>query len=397
MGIGILILALAQLPGPPPGPGTAGAPASLAALERAAQEYAALAARGGWETLAPDQPLRPGDRGGAVTALRRRLAREGYPVPEVTAPEVFDFTLENVVRRFQELHGLVPDGVVGRSTLAALNVSAQARADQLAANLARERTLPALEPRHLLVNIPAFTLELVEAGRPRLRLRVIVGRRDWPTPSLSSRVEEVVFAPLWIIPRSIALEEILPLARKDPAYFQRTGTRVFEPPDRGGGEIDPAAVDWIRMTPDRFAYQLVQEPGPLNPLGGVKLVFPSPYTVYLHDTPARELFTRTRRTFSHGCVRVEGIAQLVQYLLPDWSPDSIRIAMSTGRNRRVRVADPIPIHLVYRTAWIETDGLVAFRDDVYGRDRRRRCRRSPKKNSFDSQSGFAEGRRDSEG
>jgi murein L,D-transpeptidase YcbB/YkuD len=295
---------------------------------------------------------------------------EGYPAREVAAPEVFDSILEQAVGRFQELHGLVPDGVVGRSTLAALNVSARVMADQLAANLARETALPRLEPRHILVNIPAFTLELAEAGHPRLRLRVIVGRPDWPTPILSSRIEEVVFAPVWSIPRSIALEEILPRAREDPAYFQRTRTRVFEPASRGGREIDPARVDWSRMSPDQFAYQLVQEPGPLNPLGGVKLVFPSPYTVYLHDTPARELFNRTRRTFSHGCVRVEGIARLVGYLLPDWSPDSIRTALSAGRNRRVRVPDPIPIHLVYRTAWVEADGLVAFRDDVYGLDRR---------------------------
>lgn len=368
MGIGILILAIAQLPGPPFAPDSSG---ELAVLERAVAQYAAVAARGGWEPLLPGKALRPGDSGAPVNALRRRLSMEGYPVPPGTASEMFDSTLQHAVRRFQELHGLAPDGVVGPATLATLNVPAKVRADQLAANLARQRVRPALEARHILVNIPAFTLELVDGGRPRLRLRVIVGRPDWPTPVLSSRIEEVVFAPLWIIPRSIALEEILPLARKDPAYFQRTGTRVFEPPSRGGGEIDPARVDWSRMPPGQFTYQLVQEPGPHNPLGVVKLIFPSAFNVYLHDTPARELFNRTRRPFSHGCVRVEGVARLVEYLLPDWSPDSIRTAMATGRNRRVKVPDPIPIHLVYRTAWVGADGLVSFRDDVYGLDRSR--------------------------
>jgi murein L,D-transpeptidase YcbB/YkuD len=365
MGVAILILAIVQLPGPNSTPDSS---AALAALDQALTRYTSVVARGGWEPLLAGRVLRLGDSGEPVTMLRQRLALEGYSVSSASNPEVFDSSLGSGVRRFQELHGLLPDGLVGPATLAALNVPARNRADQIAANLVRERALPAPGPRHILVNIPAFTLELVDSGRLRLRLRVIVGRTDWPTPVFSSRIEELVFAPLWTIPRSIAVTEILPLARRDSLYFQRTGTRIFEPPSRGGAEIDPARVDWKRVSRRSFTYQLVQEPGPHNPLGGVKLVFRSSFDVYLHDTPARGLFNRTRRTFSHGCVRVENITRVVEYLLPDWSADSIRAAMTTGRDRRVRVPSPIPIHLVYRTAWVEPDGLVAFRDDVYGQD-----------------------------
>jgi murein L,D-transpeptidase YcbB/YkuD len=258
---------------------------------------------------------------------------------------------------------------VGPATLRALNVTAQRRADQIAANLTRERARRlSAGDRYLEVNVPAFTLELIDGGRSLLVLRTIVGRPDWPTPLFSSMVTKLVFGPRWVIPRSIAVSEILPLARRDPRYFGRTRTRVFEPAVRGGIEVDPATIDWNAIPARGFSYQFVQEPGPENPLGGVKLTFQSPYGVFLHDTPARGLFSRTRRTLSHGCVRVEHIERLVEYLLPDWPLDSVRRAMREGRNASVAVPFPIPLHVVYRTAWVESDGLVAFRDDVYRLD-----------------------------
>lgn len=360
-------LTMMQAPVPPSAPDSGG---TVPALERAREGYAILAARGGWPVVPVGSLLRPGTSDVRVAALRHRLETEGYARAEFPLPEIFDPTLEVAVRRFQELHGLEPDGVVGPATLAALNVPAKTRLHQIAANLARERTRGlSLGERYLLVNIPAFTLDVVESGRSTLQLRIIVGRPDWPTPAFSSVVEYLVFRPLWTIPPSIVEEEILPLARRDSRYFERTRTRVFLPAVRGGAEVDPATVNWKGISSRRIPYQLVQEPGPLNPLGGVKLVFRSPFAVYLHDTPTQGLFSRPRRAFSHGCVRVEGIERLAGYLLPDWPPDSIQSALRTGREQRVRVPDPIPIHLVYRTAWVESDGLVAFRDDVYRLDR----------------------------
>lgn len=380
MGIPLLILSLpailtmVQLPVPRQASDSAGA---VPALEKALEGYTSLTARGGWPVLRVGSLLRPGMSDVRIAALRHRLELEGYRKAELPLPEVFDSALEDAVRRFQALHGLEPDGVVGPATLAVLNVPAETRLHQIAANLARERTR-GLSPgdRYLLVNIPAFTLDLVEWGRSTLQLRIIVGRADWPTPAFSSVVEYLVFRPLWTIPPSIVAEEILPLARSDPRYFAQTGTRVFLPAVRGGAEVDPATVNWKGVPSRRIPYQLIQEPGPLNPLGGVKLVFRSPFAVFLHDTPVRGLFSRPRRAFSHGCVRVEGIEQLVAYLLPDWPSDSIQSALTTGREHRVRVPDPIPIHLVYRTAWVESDGFVAFRDDVYRLDRKSTERKS---------------------
>ncbi len=340
------------------------------ALQDGLDRYRAIAARGGWPVVSGGPPLEPGSRDGRVRLLRQRLALEDTAGTAASSDaEAFDSVLAASVRRFQALHGLEEDGIVGRETLAALNVSAAARARQIAANLARRSALPpSLGPRVIIVNTAAFSVEVLEGDRRVLQLRAIVGRDSLPTPDVSSRVTDLVFRPTWTIPRSIATKEILPLVRRDPDYLTRNEIRVFRDSVSGGGEVDATAIDWERVTRRNFNYQLVQEPGPQNPLGGVKLVFPNAFDVFLHDTPARSLFSRYRRAFSHGCVRVEHPERLAAYLLPDWPADSIRAAMASGRNRRVHLSEPIPIQVVYWTAWAEDDGRIAFREDIYERD-----------------------------
>jgi murein L,D-transpeptidase YcbB/YkuD len=294
---------------------------------------------------------------------------ERFAVPEPAGePEAYDPALESAVRRFQTLHGLTDDGVVGLETIAALNVPAATRVRQLAHAAEQRRRLPdSLGRRYILVNVPDFTLQLVEDGRPAFRTRVIVGRPDWPTPGVSSTITELIFRPLWRVPRSIAELEILPLVRRDSTYLRRVAMRVFRDTSANGAEVDPSAVDWAAVSPRSLAYRFVQEPGPENPLGGVKFVLHSPFAVFLHDTPARALFGLRSRALSHGCVRVEGADRLAALLLPEWPLDSIRGAMREGgeRERRVRLARPVPVHLVYWTAWLEPDGFVAFRSDLY--------------------------------
>jgi L,D-transpeptidase YcbB len=329
-----------------------------------------MTAHGGWLIAPAGPPLELDVHDARVALLRRRLLAEGYAAAAEGDAELFDGTLDAAVREFQERHGLVVDGAVGSATRRALNVPATARVRQIALNLERWRWLPRfLGRRYVVVNSAAFALDVVDGGQRVIGMRAIVGRTDWPTPIVSSRITEAVFRPAWHVPRAIATAELLGLAQRDPAYLAREGIRVFADSAAGGHEIDPATIDWHAATESTFAYQLVQEPGPTNPLGGVRFVFWTPFDVFIHDTPLRPLFSERFRAFSHGCVRVEGAADLATYLLPEWSVDSIHAALTVGRERRVRVPTAIPVHLVYWTAWTDDRGEVQFRDDVYGWDR----------------------------
>lgn len=338
------------------------------ALQAALQRYQEIVAAGGWQLLAGGRRVEPGTQDPRIPLLRARLRAEGYSSgADQPEEDRYDPALESAVRRFQALHGLDEDGVIGPATLDALNISAAIRTEAIARNLQLRRALPdSLGERYILVNSAAFTLQLIERGHTVLQLRTIVGRRDWQTPVVSSPITELIFRPLWRVPRSIATKEILPLVRRNPGYFAKTGMRVFRD-SADGKEVDPSTVDWTKVTSRTLVYQFVQEPGPVNPLGGVKFFLRTPFDVFLHDTPGQALFERRQRAFSHGCVRVEHAEQLAGYLLPDWPSDSIRAAMHTGRERRVPLAAPIPAHLVYWTAWVEADGWVAFREDIYRR------------------------------
>jgi murein L,D-transpeptidase YcbB/YkuD len=318
------------------------------ALRGALQRYRGLAATGAW----PHE-------------LGERLAAEGYDTTAGVAV---------ALRQFQRLHGLAADGVVGPDTRSALDVSAAARAAQIALNLERWRWLPReLGEQYIVVNSAAFMLELVEHDSVVWQTRAIVGRVDWPTPIVSSAVTGLSFRPMWRIPRIIAARELLPLIQRDTSYLRREQIRVYGDSALRGVEVDPATIDWTAVTESTFAYQLVQEPGGTNPLGGVKLVFRNPFAVFIHDTPSRHLFSELWRTFSHGCVRIENAAQLAGRLLPGWAPDSIRAAMTEGgpggdRERWVGLPEPVPVYLVYWTAWPTADGLVAFNGDAYNWD-----------------------------
>jgi len=357
--LGLLALAATATRAAPTG-GQAPAP-----LVEAEARYAELTATGGWPVLPEGAALEPEGSDARIPILRRRLAREGYRVDRGQGPvEYYDERLAAAVRRFQELHGLLADGVVGRATRRELNVPAPVRLSQLRANLSRVETLPpgAGAPA-LVVNIPAFTLDVIDSGRVLFTLRVIVGRRDWPTPVVQTTATELVFAPAWRIPHSIAVTEVLSAVRRDPEYLTRNQIQVFD--GTGGTLLDPTTIDWAHVTPRTFEYSLVQTPGPLNPLGRVKLTLNSSYGVHLHDTPARSLFLRSRRALSHGCIRVDLPERLVGYLLPAWSPDSVARAMAGLTEVTVPLPAPIAVHFVYRTAWLEPDGMVAFREDLY--------------------------------
>ncbi len=348
--------------------------AGYARLQEARVHYQALADRGGWAGLPPGPTLRPGDRDPAIAALRARLAREAADGPvdaPGTASDQYDAALEAAVRRFQARHGLDVDGAVGRRTRAALDTPASARVAQIVANLERRRWLGAAPgQRQVRVNVAAFTLEAIDGPDVVLRMRVIVGRPYRPSPEFADRIRYLVLNPYWEVPPKLAAEDKLPLIRRDPAYLAREHLRVLRGWGEQARELDPAGIDWQRV-PTPLPVRLRQDPGPWNALGQVKFMFPNSHDVYLHDTPSRELFAHAERGFSSGCIRVQQPLALADWLLvddPRWPPEALRAAIDSGQTRTVNLRRPVPVYLLYWTAWVGSDGAVQFRRDIYDRD-----------------------------
>jgi murein L,D-transpeptidase YcbB/YkuD len=350
-------------------------------LKASLARYRALSAGGGWAPLPGGASLSRGDRDPRVADLRARLAAEGdlrsgaHELPNPTdspASHVFDAEVERALLKFQRRNGLAPDGRLGPSTLQALNVSAEDRVRQIELNLERWRWLPdSLGRRFVIVNAADFVLDVVEDGDTVLSMRAIVGRRYRKTPVFSDELSYLVLSPFWHVPRSLAIQDQIPLIRRDPGYFQRVGMRVLAGQAGDAREIDPATVDWNAVTARNFPYRLRQDPGPQNALGMVKFMFPNRFNVYLHDTPSRELFSRDRRDFSSGCIRLEAPLDLAVYLLradPTWSRERIERDARGGVERTVQLPDRVPIHILYWTAWVTPSGEVYFREDIYDRD-----------------------------
>jgi len=320
-----------------------------------------------------------GDIYAGVPALHAQLVRLRDLAADAAPPadDRYSDALAEAVRRFQKRHGLEPDGVLGKETLAALNVPLAARVDQITLSLERLRWLPALPPGPLIaINIPSFRLwafaDAVAAGRAALSMPVVVGRAvRTETPVFIGEMRFVEFSPYWNVPPSILRNEILPRLENDPSYAGREDMEVVSTGRDGRARtgFDDAALAALRSGEAR----LRQRPGTRNALGGVKFVLPNTMNVYLHATPARELFERSRRDFSHGCIRVREPEALAQFVLrgkPEWTPEEIAAAMRSGVNRTVPLAFPVPVVVFYTTAIADAEGHALFLADVYGHDRR---------------------------
>ena len=337
----------------------------------ALRAYRKLLADGGWPTVPPGETLKPGMTDARIPVLRQRLAVTGDLRDQPLESETYDEALAAAVRSFQERHRLTADAEVGPATLAELNVPAEARVRQIQVNLERARhVLHEIGDEDLLiVDIAGYELRYVQDRKVTWTSRVVVGRPYRQTPIFRSAIDHVVVNPTWTVPPTILSQDILPAVRKDPGYLAKKGLDVI---DREGRKLDPSSIDWARYSGRNFPYILRQGPGDDNALGRVKIMFPNPHAVYLHDTPSRSLFEKDDRAFSSGCIRVERPFDLVQRLLDDprWDAAALQAAVATGRTQTIRLRDPVKILLIYWTVDETDDGRIVFKRDIYDRDAR---------------------------
>jgi murein L,D-transpeptidase YcbB/YkuD len=339
------------------------------------KEYRALEAAGGWSPISTGPTMKPGVSDPRVPALRYRLTVSKDLAGTLEAPTppydtFYDGTLEAAVKRFQQRHGLTPDGAIGPGTLQALNVPVSARIDQIRVNLERSRwVLHELHGDFVLVDVAGFYVSYFRNEEPMWTSKVIVGRPYRETPIFKSTITYVVFNPTWTIPPGILVKDKLPVIKRDPGYLKRNNIRVI---DSSGREVDPRSVNWNRYGAGRLPpYQLRQDPGDDNALGLVKIMFPNRYSVYLHDTPSKSLFDKDERTFSSGCIRVQKAFELAELVLDDasrWNQATMAEVVAAKAMKTVSLAKPVPVLLLYWTAQPTPDGQVLFRNDIYGRD-----------------------------
>ena len=343
-------------------------------LKNALAHYRKIAQQGGWGLVAPGKLLKLGNHNERIIQLRARLRISGdlAPEPSNQDPAEFNATLQEAVKKFQNRANLEADGIVGLNTLRNLNKTPFDRINTLRINMERWRWLPEdLGRKHIRVNVAGFYLEAREQGEePRIH-KVIVGLGYRQTPIFSNAIKYLDFNPYWYAPRKLATQDKLPMFQEDPSYFTRAG---FELLDRENRIVDTNTITWHELSINNFPYQLRQRPGPHNALGRVKFIFPNQHNVYLHDTPSQELFSKTQRVFSSGCIRVQQPLDLAQWLLKgqdDWTRERIDAIIAEGKNTRILLKKPVPIYLLYWTVLVDRESQdLRFIDDGYQRDER---------------------------
>jgi L,D-transpeptidase YcbB len=339
-------------------------------LKTTLAQYRRIKAAGGWPKIPAGPTLKLGVHDERVSILQRRLIVTGDLTPRsLQSVPSFDHGLVEAVKTFQQRHGLNPDGAVGSGTLAVLNVPVDERIQQLRINLERGRwLLHHLGSTYIVVNVAGYHAHYVRDGQMLWQGRAQVGKPFRQTPSFKAELTYVVFNPTWTVPPTILSKDYLPALKQDPGYAQRKGLKVI---DRAGRAIDSWQIDWSHYSPNHSPYMLRQDAGPRNALGRVKFIFPNDHAIFLHDTPNQTLFDKNERAFSSGCIRVEHAMDLAYLLLNDegtWNWKAIDRVIALGKTRNVFLQDPIPVFLLYWTAWVDVDGRVNFRPDLYDRD-----------------------------
>ena len=345
--------------------------------EKAINWYQEIVNRGGFIPLPASELLELGSNSKAVSLLAMRLFQEQDLHTNVCSktPCIFDKHIERAVKQFQHRHGLNVDGRVGKNTFAKLNISAEQKLNKLKLNFYRITNFAgSSDEQYVYVNIPEYQLRYVKVGDVKLQNNVIVGKPSWETPAFSDEIEKFVVNPEWRIPISIATREIAPKVAEDPDYLVKNNIEIRKNSYIDSQTVNPNNIDWDSIKPYQFDHFLVKRAGEKNPLGEVKYLFPNPEAIYVHDTPAKQRFSQTRRALSHGCIRIEDPFSLAQEIIKHQGEEHALAQVNDARNENSTqtfyLDEPLPIHLVYWTAWVDENKLVNFRDDIYKRDQK---------------------------
>jgi murein L,D-transpeptidase YcbB/YkuD len=336
-------------------------------LKKALAEYRTIQETGGWKAIPEGPALKPGMTDRRVPLIRERLAATGdLAATEDRTSEMYDTELEEAVERFQNRHRISDDGVIGKGTLAEMNVPVASRIEQIRVNLERGRwVLHEMDPEYVLVNIAGFHTAHVRDGAFDFLARVQVGKPYRKTPVFKAQMKYLVFNPTWTVPPTILRKDVLPAIKRDPSYLKRKNMNVLT---HSGKVVDPGTIDWSKYSGSNFPYIIRQGPGPTNALGLVKFIFPNEHFVFLHDTPSKSLFDRETRTFSSGCIRVENPFELAERLLDDpqkWNCTEIDKVIRAKETKTVYLNRPMPVLILYWTAYVDEYGQVNFIRDIY--------------------------------
>jgi L,D-transpeptidase YcbB len=359
------------------------------ALRSALEQYRGIAATGGWNHIPEGKTLRPGEQDDRVVLIRKRLQKTRDLDSRLPTSALYNGDLKTAVITFQRRHGLYPDGLVGRKTLAAMNIPVTQLIDTIRINMARWRWSDhELGPKYILVNIAGYNLKAFNGETVVLNFPVIVGQQQHQTPVFSAQIKYLDFNPFWNVTPSIAKNEDLPKLRKNPNYLVERHVRLFSNWQADAIELDSKSINWSMVSINQMnSFKLRQDPGPWNALGRVKFMFPNRFSVYMHDTPGHDLFSHTKRDFSHGCIRISDPLALAIFVLDGekggWNKQTVEAVFNQDSRKIISLRTPLPIHITYQTTWIDKEGLIHFNDDIYGRDAKLYYALIKKENSVD--------------
>jgi L,D-transpeptidase YcbB len=324
-----------------------------------------------WTNIPLGKSLAKGDNAERVGQLRNNLIAAGFlkDISDTVEINVFDDRLQEALKSYQRRFDIEPTGIAGPITINEINASIDEKLRRIKINLERLRWLPEdLGEKYIWVNVPEYWLKVIENGQPVLQMKIIAGRVLRQTPVFSDHIKFLVFAPYWNVPTSMAIIDILPKIQNNPNYLSRMRMEILEGWDPDARPLDPNSINWNSLSSDNFPYRIRQKPGPWNAMGSVKFMFPNNFQIYLHDTPSPNLFKRESRSFSSGCIRLEKPVELAKFLLPELSEDQIRAKMKKREEEYVNLKDSVPVHIVYFTTWINGNGTIINKKDVYKED-----------------------------